>query len=186
MNVFVVLGMAAALAMDCFAVALGMSCGHGKLSGGQTFRLALSFALFQFAMPIIGWFAGENLLRYIEGFDHWIAFGLLALVGGKMIRESFRVQKGDEEPPADRTRGLSIVVLSVATSIDALAVGLSLAVLRTNILYPAAVIGIICFVLTVAGSKLGPVVGRIAGKRAELAGGLILVAIGIKILVEHL
>ena len=186
MDFVVVLGMAAALAMDCFAVALGMSCGHGKLSGGQTFRLALSFALFQFAMPIIGWFAGENLLRYIEGFDHWIAFGLLALVGGKMIRESFRVQKGDEEPPADRTRGLSIVVLSVATSIDALAVGLSLAVLRTNILYPAAVIGIICFVLTVAGSKLGPVVGRIAGKRAELAGGLILVAIGIKILVEHL
>jgi putative Mn2+ efflux pump MntP len=186
MDFVVVLGMAVALAMDCFAVALGMSCGHGKLSGGQTFRLALSFALFQFAMPIIGWFAGENLLRYIEGFDHWIAFGLLALVGGKMIRESFGVQKGDEEPPADRTRGLSIVVLSVATSIDALAVGLSLAVLRTNILFPAAVIGIICFVLTVAGSKLGPVVGRIAGKRAELAGGLILVAIGIKILVEHL
>jgi len=186
MNVLVVLGMAVALAMDCFAVALGMSCGHGKLSGGQTFRLALSFALFQFAMPIIGWFAGENLLRYIEGFDHWIAFGLLALVGGKMIRESFGAQKGDEEPPAGRTRGLSIVVLSVATSIDALVVGLSLAVLRTNILYPAAVIGIICFALTVAGSKLGPVVGRIAGKRAELAGGLILVGIGIKILVEHL
>lgn len=186
MDFVVVLGMAVALAMDCFAVALGMSCGHAKLSGGQTFRLALSFALFQFAMPIIGWFAGENLLRYIEGFDHWIAFGLLALVGGKMIRESFGIPKGDEEPPADRTRGLSIVVLSVATSIDALAVGLSLAVLRTNILYPAAVIGIICFALTVAGSKLGPVVGRIAGKRAELAGGLILVAIGIKILVEHL
>jgi putative Mn2+ efflux pump MntP len=186
MNVLVVLGMAVALAMDCFAVALGMSCGHDKLSGGQTFRLALHFALFQFAMPVIGWFAGENLLRYIDRFDHWIAFGLLALVGGKMIFESFGAQKDDEERPADRTRGLSIVVLSVATSIDALAVGLSLAVLRTNILYPAAVIGIICFALTVAGSKLGPLVGRIAGKRAELAGGLILVAIGIKILVEQL
>jgi putative Mn2+ efflux pump MntP len=186
MNVLVVLGMAVALAMDCFAVSLGLSCGHNKLSGGQTLRLALHFALFQFAMPVIGWFAGENLLRHIERFDHWIAFGLLTLVGGKMIRESFRAEKDDEECPADRTRGLSIVILSVATSIDALAVGLSLAVLRVNILYPAAIIGIICFALTVAGSKLGPVVGRIAGKRAELGGGLILIAIGIKILVEHL
>ncbi len=103
-----------------------------------------------------------------------------------MIRESFRAEKDDEECPADRTRGLSLVILSVATSIDALAVGLSLAVLRVNILYPAAIIGIICFALTVAGSKLGPVVGRIAGKRAELAGGLILIAIGIKILAGHL
>jgi len=186
MDFVVVLGMAVALAMDCFAVSLGLSCGREKLSGGQTFRLALSFALFQFAMPVIGWFAGENLLRYIEGFDHWIAFGLLVLVGGKMIYESLRAEKDADRRPSDPTRRLSIVILSVATSIDALAVGLSLAFLRTNIFYPAAIIGIICFALTVAGSKLGPVVGGIAGKRAELAGGLILVAIGIKILVEHL
>jgi putative Mn2+ efflux pump MntP len=186
MNIVVVLGMAVALAMDCFAVSLGMSCGLNKLSGRQTFRLALHFALFQFAMPVIGWFAGENLLRPIERFDHWIAFGLLTLVGGKMIRESFRVEKGEEECPVDRTRGLSLIVLSVATSIDALAVGLSLAVLRVNILYPAAIIGVICFALTVAGSKLGPVAGRIVGKRAELAGGLILIAIGAKILAGHL
>jgi putative Mn2+ efflux pump MntP len=186
MDFVVVLGIAVALAMDCFAVSLGMSCGHDKLSGGQTFRLALHFALFQFAMPIIGWFAGENLLRYIERFDHWIAFGLLTLVGGKMILESFRAEKDDEECPADRTRGWSIVILSLATSIDALAVGLSLAVLQVNILYPAAIIGLISFALTVAGTKLGPVVGRIAGKRAELAGGLILIAIGIKILVDGL
>ena len=186
MDFVVVLGMAVALAMDCFAVSLGMSCGQDKLSGGQTLRLALHFALFQFAMPIIGWFAGESLLHYIERFDHWIAFGLLTLVGGKMIRESFRADKDVEERPVDRTRGLSIIILSVATSIDALAVGLSLAVLQVNIFYPAVIIGIICFALTVAGSKLGPVVGRIAGKRAELAGGLILIAIGIKIVVEHL
>jgi len=186
MNVLVVLGIAVALAMDCFAVSLGLSCGPIKLSGRQTFRLAIHFALFQFAMPVIGWFAGENLLRHIERFDHWIAFGLLAFVGGKMIRESSRAEKNNEECPADRTRGLSLVILSLATSIDALAVGLSLAVLQVNILYPALIIGVICFVLTVAGSKLGPVVGRIAGKRAELAGGLILIAIGIKILIEHL
>jgi putative Mn2+ efflux pump MntP len=178
--------MAVALAMDCFAVSLGMSCGPIKLSGRQTFRLALHFALFQFAMPVIGWLAGENLLRYIEPFDHWVAFGLLAFVGGKMIRESFRVGKDEEECPVDRTRGLSLIVLSVATSIDALAVGLSLAVLRVHILYPAAIIGVICFALTLVGSKLGPVVGRIVGKRAELVGGLILIAIGIKILAGHL
>ncbi len=79
MDFVVVLGMAVALAMDCFAVSLGMSCGLNKLSGRQTFRLALHFALFQFAMPVIGWFAGENLLRYIERFDHWIAFGFWPL-----------------------------------------------------------------------------------------------------------
>jgi putative Mn2+ efflux pump MntP len=185
MNVLVVLGMAVALAMDCFAVSLGMSCGPIKLSGRQTFRLAIHFALFQFAMPVIGWLAGENVLGYIGSFDHWIAFGLLAFVGGKMIRESFRAGENNENRPADRTRGLSLVILSVATSIDALAVGLSLAMLRVNIFYPAVIIGVICFVLTVAGSKLGPLVGRIVGKRAELVGGLVLIAIGIKILAGH-
>jgi manganese efflux pump family protein len=187
MSFWLVLGMALALAMDCFAVSMGMSCGSSRLTGRQTFRTAFSFGAFQFGMPILGWFAGENVLRYIERIDHWIAFALLAFVGGKMIRESFEHEKGgDEACRPDRTRGGRLILLSVATSIDALAVGLSLAVLKTGILFPAAVIGVVSFAMTVFGARLGPALGRAMGKRAELLGGLILMAIGIKILVEHL
>jgi manganese efflux pump family protein len=187
MDIVIVMGMAVALAMDCFAVAMGMSCGLNRLTARQTLRLAIFFGAFQFGMPLVGWFAGENIIRYIERVDHWIAFGLLAFVGGKMILESF--EKGRDEPgvpPIDRTRGIPLLVLSLATSIDALAVGLSLAMVRTGILLPAAVIGVISFGLTVLGSKLGPLVGRMAGRRAELAGGLILIGIGARILAGHL
>ncbi|HEX2695986.1 MAG TPA: manganese efflux pump MntP family protein [Acidobacteriota bacterium] len=186
MDFLVVLGMAVALAMDCFAVAMGMSCGATRLTGRQTLRVAFFFGLFQFAMPVLGWFAGETVLRYVERFDHWVALALLAFVGGKMIRESFEKGEGKDSNPIDRTRGVPLMVLSVATSIDALAVGLSLAVLRTNIFLPAALIGVVCFALTVAGAKLGPIVGRAVGKRAELLGGLILIGIGVKIVLEHL
>ena len=184
MNLLVVLGMAVALAMDCFAVSMGMSCGAARLTGKQTVRVAIFFGLFQFAMPVLGWFAGENVLRYIERFDHWVALALLCFVGLKMIRESFEKKK--DADPIDRTTGMPLLILSIATSIDALAVGLSLAVLRTNIFLPAALIGVVCFLLTVVGAKLGPFVGRAVGKRAELLGGLILIGIGVKIVAEHL
>ena len=184
MNLFVVLGMAVALAMDCFAVSMGMSCGATRLTGRQTLRVAFFFGLFQFAMPVLGWFAGENVLRYIERFDHWVALALLAIVGLKMIRESFEKKK--DADVVDRTTGTALLILSIATSIDALAVGLSLAVLRTNIFLPAALIGVVSFAMTVLGVKFGPLVGRAVGKRAELLGGLILIGIGIKILAGHL
>ena len=187
MNIWIVLGMAVALAMDCFAVAMGASCGADRLSPRQTLRMASSFGAFQFVMPVLGWFAGENVLRYIERLDHWIAFGLLAFVGGKMIFESFEKKgEGSGGRPADRTRGTQLLILSLATSIDALAVGLSLAMVRTGILGPAAIIGVVSFGLTVLGAKLGPLAGRVVGRRAELAGGLVLIAIGIKILAQHL
>ena len=186
MNLLVVLGMAVALAMDCFAVSIGMSCGATRLTGRQTLRVASSFGFFQFAMPVAGWFAGENVLRTIERLDHWVAFGLLAFVGLKMIRESFASSLDRDTNPVDRTTGWPLFILSIATSIDALAVGLSLAVLRTNIFLPAAIIGVVSFSLTVVGAKLGPLVGRAVGKRAELLGGLILIGIGIKILAGHL
>ena len=186
MNFLVILGMAVALAMDCFAVSMGMSCGATRLSGRQTLRVAFFFGLFQFAMPVLGWFAGENVLRYIERFDHWIALALLSFVGLKMIRESFEKGEKGDAAPVDRTTGMPLLILSIATSIDALAVGLSLAVLRTNIFLPAALIGVVCFALTVVGAKLGPLVGRVVGKRAELIGGIILIGIGVKIVVEHL
>ena len=186
MNLLIVLGMAVALAMDCFAVSMGMSCGATRLTGRQTLRMAFFFGLFQFAMPVIGWFAGENVLRYIEKFDHWVALALLAFVGLKMIWESFEKGEKGNADPVDRTVGAPLLILSIATSIDALAVGLSLSFLRTNIFLPAAIIGVVCFAMTIVGAKLGPLVGRAVGKRAELLGGLILIGIGIKIVVEHL
>jgi putative Mn2+ efflux pump MntP len=181
-----ILGMAVALAMDCFAVTLGMACGERGLTMKQAVRMAAAFGGFQFVMPVAGWLAGDKLLGFIRSFDHWVAFGLLALIGGRMIYESFGLSEEEKACRPDQTQGSRLLVLALATSIDALAVGLSLGVVRSGILFPAAVIGATSFVMTIAGAKLGPVVGRIVGRRAELLGGLILIAIGAKILIEHL
>jgi len=186
MSLFLVLGVAVALAMDCFAITLGLACGTKGLTMKQAVRMAAFFGGFQFVMPVAGWLAGDKLLGFIKSFDHWVAFGLLALIGGRMIYESFGLNEEEKACRPDQTQGMRLVVLSLATSIDALVVGLSLGVIRTGILYPAAVIGVTSFVLTIAGAKLGPVAGRLAGRRAELLGGLILISIGIKILIEHL
>jgi len=186
MSVVVILGMAIALAMDCFAITLGLACGARGLTMRQVLRMAAFFGGFQFVMPIAGWLAGDKLLGFIKSFDHWVAFGLLALIGGRMIYESFGLSEEEKAVRPDRTQGSRLLILALATSIDALAVGLSLGVVRAGILYPAVVIGATSFVLTIVGAKLGPVVGRIVGRRAELLGGLILIAIGVKILIEHL
>jgi putative Mn2+ efflux pump MntP len=186
MSFVLVLGVAVALAMDCFAVTMGLACGRLGLSMRQAVRMAAYFGGFQLVMPILGWLAGARLLKLIGSFDHWVAFGLLALIGGRMIYESFEMNEEEKACRPDRTQGSRLLVLALATSIDALAVGLSMGVVGTTILYPAAIIGATSFVLTVAGAKLGPVVGRLAGRRAELVGGLILIGIGAKILVEHL
>ena len=186
MSILLVLGIAFALAMDAFAVSLGLGLSLKPATGGQTFRLAFHFGLFQFLMPVVGWAAGETLIHHIEKYDHWVAFVLLLGVGGKMIYESFRPEKDSGSGRSDPTRGASLLVLSVATSLDALAVGLSLAALRVDIVFPAVVIGIVAFAMTVAGMKIGPSLGKIIGRRAELLGGVILILIGIKILVDHL
>jgi len=185
-NILVILGIALALAMDALAVALGLGLSLKPATGRQTFRLAFHFGLFQFMMPVVGWAAGETLVRRIERYDHWVAFALLVFVGGKMIFEAFRLEKelGPERP--DPTRGISLLVLSVATSIDALAVGLSLAALRVAIIFPAVVIGIVAFGVTGLGMKLGPALGKVIGRRAELLGGAVLIVIGLKILADHL
>jgi putative Mn2+ efflux pump MntP len=186
MSFVLILGVAVALAMDCFAVTLGMACGAKGLTMKQAVRMAAFFGGFQFVMPVVGWFAGERLLVLIRNFDHWVAFGLLVLIGGRMIYESFELSDEEKACRPDQTQGKRLVLLALATSIDALAVGLSLGVVQTSIVYPAAIIGATSFVLTVVGAKVGPVVGRIVGRRAELLGGLILIGIGIKILIEHL
>jgi putative Mn2+ efflux pump MntP len=187
MNFFLVFAVALALAMDVFAVSVGIILSLETITKRQTLRLASLFGFFQFMMPLIGWYGAQNILmRYIEPFDHWVAFSLLAIIGGKMIYESFKHGKRIKNINTDPTKGLSLLVLSVATSIDALAVGLSLAALHVAILYPACIIGLVAFFMTVLGVKIGPLLGRLVGKRAELSGGLILILIGVKTLLDHL
>jgi putative Mn2+ efflux pump MntP len=136
-------------------------------------------------MPIVGWLAGLTVAEYIAPVDHWIAFGLLAAIGGKMIYEALK-NEDDEGGRSDPTKGWSLILLSVATSIDALAVGLSLAMLNVDIWYPAVVIGVVAAAFTIVGLQLGRRFGALLGRRMEVIGGLILIGIGVKILIEHL
>lgn len=185
MSLVSVIGMAFGLAMDATAVAIATSIALGRVHGRQVFRFAFHFGLFQAAMPVLGWLAGRGLREYVESWDHWVAFVLLASIGGKAIVDVLR--EGDREggSVSDPTRGLSLVVLSVATSIDALAAGLGLALLQVAIWYPAAVIGVVTAALTVCGMLLGSRLGRRFGLRVRVLGGIILVGIGLKILAEH-
>jgi putative Mn2+ efflux pump MntP len=185
-NLFLVIPIALALAMDAFAVSVGLSVLPGGLKKSQSLRLAVFFGFFQFLMPLIGWMAGHGFLDDIRDVDHWVAFGLLFLIGGKMVVESFRNRGLEKKVSGDPTKGVTLILLSVATSIDAFAVGLSFAAIQQKILYPSIIIGAVAFVMTLFGTKLGPTIGNIAGKRAELLGGFILIFIGIKILAEHL
>ena len=174
--------------MDAFAVAIASGVKMGAVHKRQFARLSLSFGLFQFMMPVIGWFLGLTVRSFIENWDHWVAFGLLAFIGVNMLRESCGKGTGEKERSgSDPTVGWSLLVLSVATSIDALAVGLSFAVLNRVIWAPAVLIGVTCAILTCLGLYLGKALSRaeIVGKRAELIGGLVLIGIGITILIEH-
>jgi len=184
MDAITLTGLALALAMDAFAVALGTGAVLSRLTGRHLFRLGFHFGLFQALMPVIGWLAGLTIMQWVEAWDHWIAFSLLAIIGGRMIYEAF----SDEEKTDDRdpTKGLSLVLLSIATSIDALAVGFSLSVIGVSIWMPALVIGLVAGALTIAGMLLGGHIGDRWGSRVEIFGGLVLIAIGIKILAEHL
>ncbi len=176
-----------ALAMDAFAVSIVTGLTLDSMTRRHVFRLAFHFGLFQALMPVLGWLAGTAVEPYIAAFDHWIAFALLAFVGGRMLWESFSHEEELEDRAGrDPTAGWSLVMLSVATSIDALAVGLSLAIIRAPIVIPAMVIGLVAGAFTTAGMLLGRRIGTAWGKRVEVLGGLILVGIGAKILVEHL
>jgi putative Mn2+ efflux pump MntP len=186
MNIAVVLSIALALAMDAFAVSVGISLRPAQAGRGQAMRLSFSFGFFQFMMPICGWLAGTRILPLIQSFDHWVAFSLLFLIGCRMIYSVLRPRRAPQTGRHDPTRGRSLLLLSVATSVDALAVGLSFAALGMTIWYPSVVIGVVAFFMTLLGTKLGPLLGQIVGRRAELFGGLVLILIGIKILADHL
>jgi manganese efflux pump family protein len=175
---------AVGLSADCFAVALCGSCAMKTLTRFQVLRASLSFGLFQAIMPVLGWLAGRMVVNFIGGFDHWLAFALLGFVGGRMLWESFHSEK--EEKKTDFTKGWLLLTLSIATSIDALAVGLSFAFLKVNIVTAGLTIGITTFLVSIIAFILGRKVGEWVGKRAELVGGLILIGIGLKILLSHL
>lgn len=178
---------AVALAMDAFAVAISTGIALQTVSARQTFRLSFHFGLFQALMPILGWFAGQSFADWMAPVDHWVAFTLLSVIGGKMIWDAFVPHSDIEDTKArDPTLGASLVILSVATSVDALAVGLSLSLLRVDVWYPALVIGIVAATFTIIGLRLGQRLGQKIGRRASLLGGLLLVGIGVKIVVDHL
>jgi len=183
MSFWYLMGLAVGLAMDAFAVSVGSCCRLPRITVGHVSRLALSFGFFQFLMPVLGWFAGRGLSRWLGAIDHWVAFGLLAAIGGKMLWDSFRPSGCMATDP---TRGWMLLTLAIATSIDALAVGLSLALLDTSIWVPSAVIGVVAAVLTAVGSVFGSRLGYRFGVWAERFGGLVLLGIGVKILVTHL
>ena len=179
-----VLLLAVGLAMDACVVSAGAGA-SGRSSGGRaTFRLGFHFGLFQFLMPILGWYAGTSVSGAIAAFDHWIAFGILGVVGGRMIHAGLKSKEntGTDDP----SKGWSLIMLSIATSIDALAVGFSLAMIEVDIWFPAVVIGIVTAGMSVAGLKLGARLGSRFGNRMEIVGGVILVFVGARIVFEHL
>lgn len=179
--------LAVSLAIDCFTVSITSGIILHRIRWGIFLKMAFLFGLFQAAMPFLGWLGASRFNHLIETYDHWIAFALLAFLGIRMIREHF---KDEEERSFDPTRIKVILTLAVATSIDALAVGISFAFtgFRTlsSLLYPLTAIGIASFVISLAGSLIGVFFGKRFNLRVEIFGGLVLIGIGVKILFEHL
>ncbi len=181
------LAIAVALSMDALAVCVTTGITLGRPTLGQYIRMPLAFGAFQFFMPLLGYALGCSVRAYVEHWDHWIAFVLLAFIGCNMIREA--VWGGDDEdgPKKDPTRGWTIVLLAIATSLDAMAVGFSIALFNASILVPSIVIGIVCACISFTGVVVGAWVGRIdfIRKVSGVGGGLVLLSIGVHILIEH-
>ncbi|HWR10652.1 MAG TPA: manganese efflux pump MntP family protein [Rectinemataceae bacterium] len=181
-----------ALSMDAFAVSVSASICTTAIPMAIGLRAAFFFGFFQFAMPIAGWLLGGTFKRLIQGYDHWIAFVLLAFVGGKMIYEGIRARnpKNCPDPDEEKSHGImklnTLILLSVATSIDALAVGLSYSVIGSPIMAPSIVIGATTFVTCALGIQFGRKLKNILEEWAEIVGGSVLVLIGLKIAIEHL
>lgn len=184
MELIITILVAFGLCMDSFAISIcnGMMLKKSKIS--KFIEIALIFGIVQFIFPVLGWALGAAVAKYIASFDHWIAFGLLAYLGGKMVYESF--QKDDKCELVDANNFWNLVMMAVATSIDAMVVGLSLALIGESIIGPAAIIGFVTFSVCLAGLTVGQKIGHLFENKAELVGGLVLIGIGVKILVEHL
>ncbi len=172
------------LAMDAFAVSIAAGVSLKCFQAKPAFRVALFFGFFQAIMPYLGWLAGSSFSKSIALYDHWVVFFLLLFIGGKMIYESFIITKA--ESSCDPNNIINVFLLAIATSIDALAVGISFSILDQQIIEPIIIIGVITFVLTLFGVYIGSKIGSIFENKIEFLGGIILIAIGTKILLEHL
>ncbi len=185
MSFWTIFLIAVGLAMDCFAVSLGAGTA-GVVSGRRSvFRIFFHFGLFQGGMTVLGWLGGATIEPYIASVDHWIALGLLAFVGLRMVREGLS-RAEEARYKTDPSHGSTLIMLSVATSIDALAVGLSLAMLQVDVVGPALLIGTVSSLLSLVGLQVGKQLGLRFGKVMELIGGLILIGIGLRIVITHL
>ena len=183
MGVIEIFFLAIGLAMDAFAVSICKGLSMKKMEWKKAIITALYFGIFQALMPVIGYLLGVGFEEKITSIDHWIAFGLLSIIGINMIKEAFEDKQDEENDSVDFK---SMIVLAVATSIDALAVGITFAFLRVNVIFSVIIIGIITFIISMCGVKIGNVFGDKYEAKAEIAGGTILILLGLKILLEHL
>jgi putative Mn2+ efflux pump MntP len=170
--------------MDTFAVSIASGTASKQVKVAYALRMALFFGGFQLFMPLIGSFMGLALKKYIAGYDHWVAFGLLAAIGGKMIYESFKIKPAGENPNLSNI--FVLLILSIATSIDALAVGITLSLITSSIVTAVIIIGLITFALSYLGVFVGQKLGHFFENKIEAVGGLVLIGIGLKIVLEHL
>jgi len=172
------------LSMDAFAVSITLGLSVQKPTLKQYLLPGVYFGFFQALMPLIGYFAGSLFAERIQKFEHWIAFGLLAIIGANMIKESF--SKEEEKQDDNKFKFINMLLLAIATSIDALAVGVTFAFFQINIFAAIAIIGLTTFCISICGVKIGNIFGVKFKSKAELLGGIVLVALGLKILLEHL
>ncbi len=184
MDLVTIIVIAVGLAMDAFAVSIVSGSVYQKLHVRHALRMAVFFGGFQAFMPLIGSLVGMSVKDYIADYDHWVAFGLLAAVGGKMIYESFKIKSAEKN--FDPSNVLVLLVLSLATSIDALEIGITLSLIVSSIAIAVIIIGLITFVLSYLGVCIGKIFGHFFENKIKAFGGLVLVGIGLKILFEHL
>jgi putative Mn2+ efflux pump MntP len=184
MQLLTIIIIAVGLAMDAFAVSIVSGSAYKQLKIKHAFRIAVFFGGFQAFMPLVGSLAGMSVKEYVADYDHWIAFVLLSAVGAKMIYESFKITSAEEKFNPENI--LVLLVLSVATSIDALVIGITLSFLQVSVAVAVVIIGLITFVLSSLGVLIGTKFGHFFENKIEAVGGLVLVALGVKILIQHL
>jgi manganese efflux pump family protein len=184
MDLVKILIVAVGLAMDAFAVSIVSGGAYKQLKIRHAFRIAVFFGGFQAFMPLLGSLVGFGLKRYIQNYDHWLAFILLSAVGGKMIYESFKI--GPNKSKLDTADNFVLLILAIATSVDALVVGITLSMIANSIIKAAAIIGLVTFVLSYAGVFIGRKFGHFFENKIEAVGGLLLIGLGMKLLIEHI
>lgn len=183
MDYIIIFLVAVGLCFDTFAVSISSGIAKQEIVFKDALKIALTLAFFQSAMPLAGWSLGEQVKQYISEFDHWIAFGILVVLGIKMILESF---KNEDEKEFNPLNPWILISMAIATSLDALAVGISFSMISIPILISVLIIGFVTFIASMLGILFGKKTGKSFGKKIEIAGGIILIAIGTKILIEHI